>query len=165
MIPYILYGTGILSVHGVWPCKPCSFKNGSQGGLFTKQLKICPKCHAKLRMSPDGKKQICNICKYWTEVGTARLDSIMIYEWGICMGNTSVSMLCSLCQTSLKRQVWALMSFTTAGNAVVSVRKHISLKRLIFSVLRNRYLVTGYLLLLTSNFPKMSKTIWQKHDL
>lgn len=76
-----------------------------QGGLFTNRLKICPKCHAKLKVSSDGETQYCSICKYWTKVGTARLDSIMIYEWGLCMGNASVSIFCSICQTKLKRQV------------------------------------------------------------
>jgi Zn-finger nucleic acid-binding protein len=44
-----------------------------------KSLKMCPKCNAKLKVSPDGETQYCPICKYWTKVGTARLDSIMIY--------------------------------------------------------------------------------------
>ncbi len=44
-----------------------------------KSLKICPKCHAKLKVSSDGETQYCPVCKYWTKVGTARLDSIMIY--------------------------------------------------------------------------------------
>ena len=42
-------------------------------------LKICPKCHANLKVSSDGETQYCPVCKYWTKVGTARLDSIMIY--------------------------------------------------------------------------------------
>lgn len=42
-------------------------------------LKVCPKCNAKLEVSSDGKTQYCKICKYWTKIGTARLDSIMIY--------------------------------------------------------------------------------------
>ena len=90
---------------GFWPLKSCSLKMEIQGGLFTKRLKICPKCHAKLNVSSDGGTQYCSICKYWTKVGTARLDSIMIYEWGVCMGDASVSMFCSACQTKLKRQV------------------------------------------------------------
>jgi hypothetical protein len=49
------------------------------GGLFTKSLKVCPKCHAKLKLSSDSETQYCIICKYWTKVGTARLDSIMIF--------------------------------------------------------------------------------------
>ncbi|WP_196298036.1 hypothetical protein [Methanosarcina barkeri] len=44
-----------------------------------KHLKTCPKCHANLKLHSDGKIQYCSICKYWTKVGTARLDSIMIY--------------------------------------------------------------------------------------
>lgn len=76
-----------------------------QGGLVTKRLKICPKCHARLKMSSDGKIEYCSVCKYWTKVGTARLDSIMIYGWGSCMKNESISMFCSVCQTMLKRQV------------------------------------------------------------
>ena len=48
--------------------------------LFTKSLKMCPKCHSKLKVSSDGKTQYCPVCKYWTKIGTARLDSIMIYE-------------------------------------------------------------------------------------
>ena len=50
-----------------------------EGGLFTKSLKICPKCQGKLKVSSDGETQYCIICKYWTKIGTARLDSIMIY--------------------------------------------------------------------------------------
>ena len=50
-----------------------------KGVLLMKHLKICPKCHAKLKVSSDGETQYCNICRYWTKVGTARLDSIMIY--------------------------------------------------------------------------------------
>jgi Zn-finger nucleic acid-binding protein len=45
-----------------------------------KHLKTCPKCNAKLKMSASGELQYCPICKYWTRIGTARLDSIMIYE-------------------------------------------------------------------------------------
>jgi DNA-directed RNA polymerase subunit M/transcription elongation factor TFIIS len=75
------------------------------GGLFTKSLKICPKCHAKLKVSSDGETQFCDICRYWTKVGTARLDSIMIYGWGVCMENVSFSIFCSVCQNMLKRQV------------------------------------------------------------
>ncbi len=48
-------------------------------GLSMKHLRICPKCHANLKLHSDGETQYCNICKYWTKVGTARLDSIMIY--------------------------------------------------------------------------------------
>jgi primosomal protein N' len=44
-----------------------------------KSIKKCPKCHAKLRLSSDSETQYCSICDYWTKVGTARLDSIMIY--------------------------------------------------------------------------------------
>lgn len=44
-----------------------------------KHLKICPKCHASLKLRPDGETQYCSICRYWTKLGTARLDSIMIY--------------------------------------------------------------------------------------
>jgi Zn-finger nucleic acid-binding protein len=44
-----------------------------------KSLKICPKCQAKLKLSSDSETQYCTICKYWTKIGTARLDSIMIY--------------------------------------------------------------------------------------
>ncbi|HII91033.1 MAG TPA: hypothetical protein HA262_02390 [Methanosarcina sp.] len=44
-----------------------------------KHLKICPKCHANLKLRSDGEIQYCSICKYWTKVGTARLDSIMIF--------------------------------------------------------------------------------------
>jgi len=73
----------------------------TQGGLLTKLLKICPKCDAKLKLSPDGKRQECKICKYWTDVGTARLDSIMIYAWGICMQSNTASIFCSTCQTRL----------------------------------------------------------------
>jgi primosomal protein N' len=44
-----------------------------------KSIKKCPKCYAKLRLSSDSETQYCSICDYWTKVGTARLDSIMIY--------------------------------------------------------------------------------------
>ena len=44
-----------------------------------KYLKTCPKCHANLKLHSDGKTQYCSVCKYWTKVGTARLDSIMIF--------------------------------------------------------------------------------------
>jgi hypothetical protein len=47
--------------------------------LFMKNLKVCPKCHAKLEISLDKEIQYCTICNYWTKIGTARLDSIMIY--------------------------------------------------------------------------------------
>ena len=50
-----------------------------QGVLFTKHLKICPKCHSNLKLSSDSETQYCSICKYWTKIGTARLDSIMIF--------------------------------------------------------------------------------------
>ncbi len=48
-------------------------------GFTMKHLRICPKCHANLKLHSDGETQYCNICRYWTKVGTARLDSIMIY--------------------------------------------------------------------------------------
>jgi hypothetical protein len=48
--------------------------------IFTKSLKMCPKCNSKLEVSSDGETQYCPVCKYWTKIGTARLDSIMIYE-------------------------------------------------------------------------------------
>lgn len=44
-----------------------------------KHLKACPKCNANLKLRSDGETQYCDICSYWTKVGTARLDSIMIY--------------------------------------------------------------------------------------
>jgi Zn-finger nucleic acid-binding protein len=44
-----------------------------------KCLEICPKCHAELKVSSDSETQYCITCNYWTKVGTARLDSIMIY--------------------------------------------------------------------------------------
>ena len=50
-----------------------------QGFLFMKHLKICPKCNADLKLRSVGEIQYCDICSYWTKVGTARLDSIMIY--------------------------------------------------------------------------------------
>jgi len=48
-------------------------------GLFMKHLKTCPECHSSLKLHSDGETQYCTICKYWTKVGTVRLDSIMIY--------------------------------------------------------------------------------------
>ena len=50
-----------------------------RGILFMKHLKICPKCNSDLKLHSDGETQYCDICSYWTKVGTARLDSIMIY--------------------------------------------------------------------------------------
>ncbi|WP_196296995.1 hypothetical protein [Methanosarcina barkeri] len=44
-----------------------------------KHLKTCPECHSRLKLHSDGETQYCTICKYWTKVGTVRLDSIMIY--------------------------------------------------------------------------------------
>lgn len=44
-----------------------------------KHLKICLKCNSDLKLLSDGKTQYWDICRYWTEVGTARLDSIMIF--------------------------------------------------------------------------------------
>jgi len=55
------------------------FKNNNSRVLFMKHLNICPKCDAKLKLRPDGETQYCSICSYWTKLGTARLDSIMIY--------------------------------------------------------------------------------------
>lgn len=48
-----------------------------------KNLKMCPKCHSELKVSSDGETQYCPVCRYWTKTGTARLDSLMIYEWGV----------------------------------------------------------------------------------
>ncbi|WP_170943399.1 hypothetical protein [Methanosarcina spelaei] len=44
-----------------------------------RHLKICPKCYTNLKLCSNGETQYCSICNYWTKVGTARLDSIMIY--------------------------------------------------------------------------------------
>jgi hypothetical protein len=59
--------------------KNIKFKNNNSRVLFMKHLNICPKCDAKLKLRPDGETQYCSICSYWTKLGTARLDSIMIY--------------------------------------------------------------------------------------
>jgi len=75
------------------------------GGSLVKSLKMCPKCDAKLKVSPDGETQYCPVCRYWTKIGTVRLDSIMIYGWGVSMGKAGFSVFCDLCKTSLKRQV------------------------------------------------------------
>jgi len=45
-----------------------------------KSLKICPECHSILKVNPVNDTQYCLVCRYWTKIGTARLDSIMIYE-------------------------------------------------------------------------------------
>lgn len=100
-----MYCQDIFSVSWLLIAWSCSLKMEIQGGLVTKRLKICPKCHARLKVSSDGKMEYCSVCKYWTKVGTARLDSIMIYGWGPCMKNANVSMFCSVCQTMLKRQI------------------------------------------------------------
>jgi len=60
-------------------CDELKIKIKIQGVLFMKHLKICPKCHAQLKLRSDGEIQYCSICKYWTKAGTARLDSIMIF--------------------------------------------------------------------------------------
>ena len=44
------------------------------------KVRMCPKCHSKLKESSDGEVQYCPVCKYWTMTGSVRLDSIMIYE-------------------------------------------------------------------------------------
>lgn len=51
-----------------------------RGFCNTKYLKRCPQCNAELKMSADRDTQYCEVCGYWTKIGTARLDSIMIYE-------------------------------------------------------------------------------------
>ncbi len=72
---------GILSVLGTFDhTNSVTLNMEIRGGLLTNYLTICPKCHAKLKVSSDGKTQYCSICRYWTKIGTARLDSIMIYE-------------------------------------------------------------------------------------
>ncbi|WP_167879472.1 MULTISPECIES: hypothetical protein [Methanococcoides] len=44
-----------------------------------KTLHKCPKCSSRLELKGEN-IQVCNVCKYWTEAGTARLDSITILE-------------------------------------------------------------------------------------
>ncbi len=44
-----------------------------------KNLKICPKCSAKL-ISDENGRQYCKVCDYWTKQGSVRLDSIMILD-------------------------------------------------------------------------------------
>ncbi len=58
---------------------PYISKKKKIGVLFMKHLKICPKCHSKLKLHSDGETQYCSTCEYWTKIGTVRLDSIMIY--------------------------------------------------------------------------------------
>ena len=43
------------------------------------KFKICPKCKSDLKTNNNG-IQVCNVCEYWTKQGTARLDSITIFE-------------------------------------------------------------------------------------
>lgn len=42
-------------------------------------LKRCPECHAKFQTAQKD-IQVCKVCGYWTKTGTARIESIMIYE-------------------------------------------------------------------------------------
>ncbi|QLC50177.1 hypothetical protein HWN40_07955 [Methanolobus zinderi] len=42
------------------------------------QLKECPECNARLNQV-DRNIQHCEICGYWTEKGTARLDTLMVF--------------------------------------------------------------------------------------
>jgi hypothetical protein len=56
-----------------------NLKNENSRSFIMKYLKICPKCHSNLKLHSDGRTQYCSVCKYWTKIGTARLDSIMIY--------------------------------------------------------------------------------------
>ncbi|WP_167848814.1 hypothetical protein [Methanolobus halotolerans] len=42
------------------------------------QLTECPECNAQMHEA-DENKQYCQTCGYWTEVGTARLDSVMVF--------------------------------------------------------------------------------------
>ncbi|WP_445474771.1 hypothetical protein ACT9XH_10425 [Methanococcoides methylutens] len=44
-----------------------------------KTLNKCPKCSSRLELEGEH-IQVCNVCKYWTEVGTARLDSFTILD-------------------------------------------------------------------------------------
>ncbi|SES65273.1 hypothetical protein SAMN04488587_0348 [Methanococcoides vulcani] len=44
-----------------------------------KTLHKCPKCSSRLELKGEN-IQVCSVCKYWTEAGTARLDSITILE-------------------------------------------------------------------------------------
>ncbi|WP_157209631.1 TFIIB-type zinc ribbon-containing protein [Methanosalsum zhilinae] len=44
-----------------------------------KALKNCPKCSTELKTVESGGIQVCNVCRYWTKHGTARIDSIMIF--------------------------------------------------------------------------------------
>ncbi|AFV24336.1 hypothetical protein Mpsy_2132 [Methanolobus psychrophilus R15] len=43
-----------------------------------KQLKECPECKARLH-DMDQNIQHCEICGYWTQKGTARMDSVMVF--------------------------------------------------------------------------------------
>lgn len=42
-----------------------------------KKLKRCPECNGKL--SEDEHLQFCECCGYWTNKGTVRFDSIVIF--------------------------------------------------------------------------------------
>jgi ribosomal protein S27AE len=42
-------------------------------------LKRCPECHTKFQ-ADEKDIQVCTVCGYWTKKGTARIESIMIYE-------------------------------------------------------------------------------------
>ncbi|KXS40358.1 hypothetical protein HWN40_05855 [Methanolobus zinderi] len=42
------------------------------------QLTECPECNAHMQEVNEIVQQ-CEICGYWTETGTARLDSLMVF--------------------------------------------------------------------------------------
>ncbi|MEA1944236.1 MAG: hypothetical protein U9N07_02685 [Euryarchaeota archaeon] len=43
---------------------------------INQRLTRCPKCGSRLEMR--GHIQICTVCGYWTQAGTARMDSIAV---------------------------------------------------------------------------------------
>ncbi|MCC7576095.1 MAG: hypothetical protein KK926_04565 [Methanomethylovorans sp.] len=44
-----------------------------------RSLKRCPECHAKF-LTAEKDIQVCKVCGYWTKKGTARIESIIIYD-------------------------------------------------------------------------------------
>lgn len=62
-----------------------SYKNENRPQLLYEEvstmrsLKRCPECHAKF-LTAEKDIQVCKVCGYWTKKGTARIESIIIYD-------------------------------------------------------------------------------------
>ena len=94
-----------------------NFKKWKFKELLMKYLKTCPKCHSNLKLHSDVEIQYCSICGYWTKIGTARLDSIMIYGWEVCMNK----------ELQLKDREWKRLDCKTKHdrdiNAAINIKK------------------------------------------